>query len=173
MSKKSGSIVKIIAFVAGVAAVGTACYVFKDKIKEFFEKNNIKGKINDAKDFVSEKVLKNKNDDYFDDAKFFDEDDTVEEDTSNRGYTSITITSDENSKESESEATANVEEVPAATAVKEETPVADDIKEITFDSDLNTTEETAPEEYEYEGLSDVSEDEDVLADEASLDGVDF
>ncbi len=34
-------------------------------------------------------------------------------------------------------------------------------------------EDSAPEEYEYEGLSDVSEDEDVLADEAALDGADF
>lgn len=174
MSKKSGSIVKIVAFVAGVAAVGTACYVYKDKIKEFFEKNDVKGKINNAKDFVSEKVLKNKNDDYFDDAEFFDDDDTVEEDTSNRGYTSITITSDEDSEATtDKEEVSNTEETAAKAAAEENIPVTDEIKEITSADNTKVIEEDTPKEYEYEGLSDVSEDEDVLADEAALDGADF
>lgn len=176
MSKKSGSVVKVIAFVAGVAAVGTACYVYKDKIKEFFEKNDVKGKINNAKDFVSEKVLKNKNEDYFDDAEFFDEDDTMEEDTSNRGYTSISITPEEESGASKTEEpasatkeSASVTEEPAF-AAKESASVTEEPAPA---SEANDTEDAAPEEYEYEGLSDVSEDEDVLSDEAALDGADL
>jgi hypothetical protein len=165
LSKKSGSIVKIVAFVAGIAAVGTACYVYKDKIKEFLEKNDVKGKLNQAKDFVSDKLSKNSNEDYFDDAEFFDDD--VEEDTSNRGYTSITITSGEDSEDSEREEEAT----PAAEAVKEAAaPVEEKVTIPVEDAD---SKEEAPEGYEYEGLSDVSEDEDVLADEAALDGVEF
>lgn len=165
MSKKSGSIVKIVAFVAGIAAVGTACYVYKDKIKEFLEKNDVKGKLNQAKDFVSDKLSKNSNEDYFDDAEFFDDD--VEEDTSNRGYTSITITSGEDSEDSESEEEAT----PAVEAVKE--AVAPVEEKVTIPVEDADSKEEVPEGYEYEGLSDVSEDEDVLADEAALDGVEF
>lgn len=142
MSKKGGTIVKIVAVVAGIAAIGTACYVYKDKIKEFFDKLNLKDKLDSAKTFVDENLLGNKaEDDYFDDADFFDDDtETVSDsDTANRGYTSITITTEDVSEktDAESEETASEDEIEA---------------------------------YENEGLSDTSEDEDALAEEAALDG---
>ena len=143
MSKKGGTIVKIVAVVAGIAAVGTACYVYKDKIVEFFQKLKLKEKVDSVKSFVDENVLGKKDDDYFDDADFFDDDDSdavADPETGNRGYTSITITTDDS------------EEEPA----EEATEAADT--------------ETDVEEYENEGLSDTSEDEDALADEAALDG---
>lgn len=154
MNKKGGTIVKIVAVLAGVAAVGTACYLYKDKIKEFFQKINLKDKIDTAKSFVTDKVLGTGEDDFFDDADFFDDDLTEEDadsaDNGNRGYTSINITADD-----------------ADGADAEEKAPADDTVEEKAETDA-AEEEDIP--YENEGLSDVSEDEDVLAEQTSLDG---
>ena len=153
MSKKSGTIIKVVAFVAGIAAVGAACYIYKDKIKEFFEKIQIKEKLESAKAFISEKVNGNKDEDFFDDAEFFDDEAVDSEDSGNRGYTSINITSEENSAPEPKEAEAPVSE----DAVEQEETITEE----------DDSEDTP---FEYEGLSDVSEDEDVLEEEASLDG---
>lgn len=156
MSKKGGTIVKIVAVVAGIAAVGTACYVYKDKIVEFFQKLKLKEKVDSVKSFVDENVLGKKDDDYFDDADFFDDDSdaVADRETGNRGYTSITITTDDSEEEADDEPVkAESEDAPQST---EATKAAD--------------AETDVEEYENEGLSDTSEDEDALADEAALDG---
>lgn len=157
MSKKGGTIVKIVAVVAGIAAVGTACYVYKDKIVEFFQKLKLKEKVDSVKSFVDENVLGKKDDDYFDDADFFDDDDSdavADRETGNRGYTSITITTDDSEEEPAEEA----DDEP----VKAESEDAPQSTEAAKAADV--------EEYENEGLSDTSEDEDALADEAALDG---
>lgn len=161
MSKKGGTIVKIVAVVAGIAAVGTAFYVYKDKIVEFFQKLKLKEKVDSVKSFVDENVLGKKDDDYFDDADFFDDDDSdavADRETGNRGYTSITITTDDSEEEPAEEA----DDEP----VKAESEDAPQSTEATKAADA----ETDVEEYENEGLSDTSEDEDALADEAALDG---
>lgn len=156
MSKKGGTIIKIVAVLAGVAAVGTACYLYKDKIKEFFQKINLKDKIDTAKSFVTDKVLGTGDDDFFDDADFFDDDPEEDDsDNGNRGYTSINITADD----------ADTEEETPADDTKEETSRATDATEEAAESE---EEDDTP--YENEGLSDVSEDEDVLAEQTSLDG---
>ena len=160
MSKKGGTIVKIVAVVAGIAAVGTACYVYKDKIVEFFQKIKLKEKVDSVKSFVDENVLGKKDDDYFDDADFFDDEDNdaaSDSESANRGYTSITITTDD------------AEEEPAAEE-KEEAPAAPAEDEATEAEEETAEEDADVEAYENEGLSDTSEDEDVLADEAALDG---
>lgn len=160
MSKKGGTIVKIVAVVAGIAAVGTACYVYKDKIVEFFQKLKLKEKVDSVKSFVDENVLGKKDDDYFDDADFFDDDSdaVADPETGNRGYTSITITTDDSEEEPAEEADdepvkAESEDAPQSTEAAEAADAETDV-----------------EEYENEGLSDTSEDEDALADEAALDG---
>lgn len=153
MSKKSGTIIKVVAFVAGIAAVGAACYIYKDKIKEFFEKIQIKEKLESAKAFISEKVNGNKDEDFFDDAEFFDDEAVDSEDSGNRGYTSINITSEEDAAPEPKEAVAPVVE----DAVEQEETITEE----------DDSEDTP---FEYEGLSDVSEDEEVLEEEASLDG---
>ena len=160
MSKKGGTIVKIVAIVAGIAAVGTACYVYKDKIVEFFQKLKLKEKVDSVKSFVDENVLGKKDDDYFDDADFFDDDSdaVADPETGNRGYTSITITTDDSEEEPAEEA----DDEP----VKAESEDAPQSTEAAKAADA----ETDVEEYENEGLSDTSEDEDALADEAALDG---
>ena len=205
LGKKSSSLVPIIAFVAGTAAVGAACYIYRDKIQDFMEKNDVKGKVDtvkdkvgDAKTYVTNKFQK-KSEDEFDDEEFFDDDDA---DSSERGYTSITITSedeeedgaDEDAEDETSEASELVSE--AAEAVTESVTsakkaaedkladVSSDLKEAGSKAKEEAKEalasvakkaeealdEESPEDFEYEGLSDVSEDEDVLADEAALDG---
>lgn len=147
MSKKSGTIIKLLAIAAGVAAAGAACYLYKDKIKEFFQKPEIKDKLDTAKSFVTDKVLGNKEDDFFDDAEFFDDDEEeAPAETNSRGYTSITISNEEPSSAEESSMK------PAFSA----------------DAATDADDEDIP--YENEGLSDVSEDEDVLAEETLLDG---
>lgn len=160
MSKKGGTIVKIVAVVAGIAAVGTACYVYKDKIVEFFQKLKLKEKVDSVKSFVDENVLGKKDDDYFDDADFFDDDNdaVADSETGSRGYTSITITTDDSEEEPAEEA----DDEP----VKAESEDAPQSTEAAKAADT----ETDVEEYENEGLSDTSEDEDALADEAALDG---
>lgn len=155
MSKKSGTIIKLLAIAAGVAAVGTACYLYKDKIKEFFEKLDVRTKFDTAKSFVTDRVLGNKEEDFFDDADFFDddEDDTEAADAGSRGYTSITISSDDSTDEEPAPAPETSAAEPTVSAV-----------------DAAEEEDTEDIPYENEGLSDVSEDEDVLAEETSLDG---
>lgn len=156
MSKKVGTVIKIVTVVAGIAAVGTACYVYRDKIKEFFEKLNLKEKVDTAKSFVSDKFLSAKDEDFFDDADFFDDEAVDEDDNSNRGYTSINITSEESE-----------ESIPVTSSVSRESK--QDLEEL---KPVNVKGEEDEEglAFEYEGLSDVSEDEDVLAEESALDG---
>ncbi len=154
MSKKFGSFMKVVTVFAGIAAVGTACYIYKDKIKEFFQKAEIKDKLDTAKSFVTDKVLGSKDEDFFDDAEFFDDEAEETEDTSNRGYTSIAISPEE-----------TTEPVKEAVSAKTEEP-----KEVTFAAKEDTVTEDADTPFEYEGLSDVSEDDDVLTEQAALDG---
>lgn len=155
MSKKSGSFMKVVTVFAGIAAVGAACYIYKDKIKEFFQKAEVKDKLDTAKSFVTDKVLGSKDQDFFDDAEFFDEEAEEPEDNSNRGYTSINISPEE----------------PAAEPVKEAVSAkAEEPREITFATNKDTVTEEEDTPFEYEGLSDVSEDDDVLTEQAALDG---
>ena len=155
MSKKVGTVVKVVTVVAGIAAVGAACYVYRDKIKEFFEKLNLKEKVDSAKSFVSDKFLSAKDEDFFDDADFFDDEAVNSEDNSNRGYTSINITSEESDEPDSA----------AASASRESKQDLEELKPVNTQDD-----EEDGLAFEYEGLSDVSEDEDVLAEESALDG---
>lgn len=148
MSKKSGTIFKIVAVVAGVAAVGAACYIYWDKIQETLDKYKIKERAQDLKTQLTEKIAGKKNDDFFDDAEFFDENTTDDSQNDNRGY--ISLNTDENTASLSLQATEASEEA------------LEDVLEETADAEVDA--------YENEGLSDVSEDEDVLAEEASLEG---
>ena len=137
MSKKGGTIVKIVAVVAGIAAVGTACYVYKDKIVEFFQKLKLKEKVDSVKSFVDENVLGKKDDDYFDDADFFDDDDSdavADRETGNRGYTSITITTDDSEEKPAEEADdepvkAESEDAPQSTEATKAADAETDVEE--------------------------------------------
>ncbi len=182
---------KFITFATGIAAIGGVCYIFRDKIKESEVYKKVTGTIADWLD-------KDEDFDHFDFDDEDDMDDAAlfsDSTKKNREYTSITINSPTESEEEESmenepvenESVENepVENESVENESAESTPAVseDDIvvnPTITKDS-LNTTdevssplddlptEETKADAYENEGLSDVSEDPDVLEEQDKLD----
>lgn len=153
MAKNKSFFNKIVTVTATVAAVGGVCYVFRDKIK-----NSSLYKL--TLDKLSN-LYERQGDDFDDDFEdfSFDDDDTFDEvfsegEKSEREYTSITInakeeTQEETSKETAEEATDN--SIP------------------TIDFTVKESEEPEVLSYENEGLSDVSEDPDVLEEQDKLD----
>ena len=164
MSKKS-FIGKSLAVIGAAAAIGGVCYVFRDKIKEskIYNDLDMDEKLSKVKSFVNNNMSC---DDYADDDFFFDEDEDTSDfsSTTNRGYVALntdaeTITEDSNSTPSLEDAT------------EPEKAVSDNsgaIPTISFD-DMTELKTDEPEGYEYQGLSDVSEDPDVLEDQDKLD----
>ncbi len=203
---------KFIAFTTAITAIGGACYVYRDKIKESELFQTVVGKLagfmdkdNESEDFVFD------DDDFGDDTLF---DDNAK---NNREYTSITITSThtedsedtaeettdidtatdtDDTKETDTELKETVAEDVAAPTENATTDsdTTDDTKEVPesenaeqpSDSSLddivvnpsissaNANTDAAEEKasvdgFEYEGLSDVSEDPDVLEDQDKLD----
>ena len=190
MAKNNHTLGKLLAFTTAAAAIGGACYVFRDKIKQSPIYQKAMDKLSGLMDKDSE--------DFTDDDFFFDEEDTFSEDSAmDREYTSITM----NAKQEEDN--GNVSPLPEAedsdssadsagfstTEESELSATADDtesIPTIPFESSFSTpvstpepptvTETAKPEQtedavsgYEYEGLSDVSEDPDVLEEQDRLD----
>lgn len=100
MAKKNSSFGKFIAFTTAVAAIGGACYIFRDQIKESEAFKKTTDKLSALRNKVSNKFSSDEDDFFFDD-EFEDdfEDDIFDEDSkSNREYTSITINAkDDNS----------------------------------------------------------------------------
>ena len=182
MSKKS-FLGKVIAITTTIVIIGGACYIFRDKIKasKIYTKLDIPTKFNKAKSFVEDKFASCCKDDADEDDFFFDddEDDTVTfsttSDSKSREYISLSpegtskITTVEEESYFEEEIFTNspiTEEAPVTEEVEvEEVPI---IPTISFE-EMTELKTDSPEGYENEGLSDVSEDPDVLADEDALD----
>lgn len=176
---------KFIAFTTTVTAIGGVCYIFRDKIKESVIFQTVTGKISDWLD-------KDGNpDDFIFDDDFDDEASFDGNAGNNRDYTSITITT--TTSEEAAQEDTSPEDAIQEDSVSEDTPQEDTEQEATdnepehnesasFDdivvnpsfssvsSDAKEeTTQTDVEGYEYEGLSDVSEDPDVLEDQDKLD----
>lgn len=155
MSKKNSTFGKLLALTTTVAAIGGACYIFRDQIKKSSLYKKASEKLESLRDKVSNPSTGEEDDFFFDDELEDDFDDDVfnEDAKQNRDYTSITINA---KNEDDSIPTISVDGKPSD--LKEETP---------------STDETASKEditgYENEGLSDVDEDPDVLADMDKLD----
>lgn len=161
MAKNKSTLGKILAFTTTVAAIGGACYIFRDKIKQ----SSI---YKAAADKCSDLWSKWNDNEFEDEDDFFleDEDETfdnvfTDEEKKNREYTSITINPKEEETIEESiptisltEEKVEAEEITAEPEVAE-APVTDIAEEVTA--------------YENEGLSDVSEDPDVLEEQDQLD----
>lgn len=153
MAKKKGALGKIIAFTTTVAAIGGVCYVFRDKIKESQAFKTASEKASDLYGTVKSKM--NNDDDFFFDDDWDDESDDVSfnsDDNVNREYTTLAsskdteVNDDTDDKEPSSEADASPDSIPTI--------------------DLNNESVSG---YENEGLSDTSEDPDVLEDQDKLD----
>ena len=213
MGKKNNSLGKFLAFATTTVAIGGACYVFREQIKE----STIYKKASEKLGGLFNKFAK---DDFDDDDFIFDDDnnfdDTYSEDLfsdsakSNREYTSITINQRENSSDStddnEDEAVSDANQTDDAKAsaetvadtssdANEPTSNTEDAKQSNTSEDLSeifmvnptpttqhVTSNDAPnvsnsaadtkkesDTYENEGLSDVSEETDVLEEQDKLD----
>lgn len=171
MAKKNHTLGKFLALTTTAAAIGGACYVFRDQIKQsaIYKKSTecfskLFGK-------VSDKFCQDEDDFFFDDEE--DEDTTFndvfsEDAKKNREYTSITI----NQKEEENAAESSDSISEPKEDIKE--IFSDDsIPTITFGDNLNASGDSEENDtvtaYENEGLSDVSEDPDVLEEQDKLD----
>lgn len=163
MGKKS-SLGKFIAFTTAIAAIGGVCYIFRDKIKESAAFKSASDKAGDIYDSVKNKL--NAEDDlFFDDwdDEFEDEDTRLSNDNSDepgREYT--TISSMQSEPDDSTDETSFVD-----------SDNDDDISIPTIDlsssANVNSSEEHIPEAYENEGLSDTSDDPDVLEEQDKLD----
>lgn len=160
MGKKKSTLGKLLAFTTTVAAIGGTCYIFRDKIKQ-------SALYKAASDKCSDLFAKWNDTEYEDDDDFFfeDEEETFndvfsDEEKKNREYTSITITSNEPKEEA----------IPTITfETDKEESVSEEPKK---EENVNTepvNEEPEVLGYENEGLSDVSEDPEVLEEQDQLD----
>ena len=206
MAKNKNCFNKLLALTATVAAVGGACYVFRDKIKN---SPLYKTALDKAYDLYDKWKDRQSDDDSFDDFDFDEDDDFEdifsEEDKSEREYTSITINAKEDTSSTDvaddsavtdnteddkapdtSEDTVSAEvEVPASSDTEAPDAEVSSIPQVeesdvtyttdavipTIDFGTSTTSDDEPEVlgYENEGLSDVSEDPDVLEEQDKLD----
>lgn len=185
---------KFIAFTTAVTAIGGVCYIYRDKIKESQIFQTVTGKIADWMDKDSEPddfIF----DDDFDDSSLFDEDAKNNREYTSITITSTT-TEDEASEPTEVSISDN--EPVTKDITSEDITQNEDVKNIISDNDTTETtssitsfddivvnpsissnvpeapaqEPVAKESidaFEYEGLSDVSEDPDVLEEQDKLD----
>ncbi|HCJ07689.1 MAG: hypothetical protein PUC55_03460 [Lachnospiraceae bacterium] len=197
MAKNKNFFSKLLTLTAAAAAVGGACYVFRDKIKSSPLYKATLDKAYDLYDKWKERQ-EEEDDDDFEDFSFDEEDDFddvfSDEDKSEREYTSITINAKEDtvedSTETPSEDTVQEDETPQPTedTPKTEEPQEEEVSSATVQDEESSdtpsdgiiptipfgTKDTPEDEpevlgYENEGLSDVSEDPDVLEEQDKLD----
>ena len=156
---------KLFKAAATIAAIGGVCYVFRDKIKNstVYQSLDMDDKVEKVKHTIREKM-------------------PAKEETADRDYFSLddavdnTNTNDEAATvaESVSDVTAKVDDllsdIPSTSedATPEETVAEEAATEDTATEDV-AKEEESPILYENEGLSDVSEDLDVIEEQDKLD----
>lgn len=192
MAKNKNFLGKFIAFATATAAIGGTCYVFRDKIKAHPLYGKSKEKLVDLYCKVSDRFMSDIDDDDF----FDDEYEDVFPTDKGREYTSITInaksTSDDEDEAFEDEddfeddedfdedldedldedelTEDDVEESSDDEDVEDdEDNDADNIPIISFDKARSDSKQSEATAYENEGLSDVSEDPDTLAEQDQLD----
>lgn len=197
MAKKKNTLGKLLAFTTTVAAIGGACYIYRDKIKQSSIYKTTADKCSDLYSKFKNKMNDEDYDDFFpdDEEEHFDNVFT-EEEKQNREYTSITINPKDKSEAipedpmvetaiqeepfEKAEAVEETEELPGEEAIEapEDLSVEEAIEEpevsiptISFETSSTdeVAEKTAVTAYEYEGLSDVSEDPEVLEEQDQLD----
>ncbi|MBR1599809.1 MAG: hypothetical protein IJ661_12990 [Lachnospiraceae bacterium] len=194
MGKRNNGLGKLIAFTTAVAAIGGIFYIFRDKIKESSIYKTASDKAEDIYGSVKEKINKDEDfffDDWDDDFEEFE--DTASNDDNNRGtnnreYTSISSVNNDifaHTASFNESASVPAEDIEAKASAQDSaidlTQASTEASDVNTDSNLteeiptiefNTSSyslESIPEAYENEGLSDTSEDPDVLEDQDKLD----
>ena len=156
---------KLFKAAATIAAIGGVCYVFRDKIKNstVYQSLDMDDKVEKVKNTIKEKMPAKEE---AADRDYFSLDDTVDNTDTNDEAATVA--------ESVSDVTAKVDDllsdIPSASeeAVPEETPAEEAATEDAATEDA-AKEEESPILYENEGLSDVSEDLDVIEEQDKLD----
>ena len=156
---------KLFKAAATIAAIGGVCYVFRDKIKNstVYQSLDMDDKVEKVKHTIKEKMPAKEE---TADRDYFSLDDAVDNTDTNAEAATVT--------ESVSDVTAKVDDllsdIPSTSedTAPEETVAEEAATEDTATEDV-AKEEESPILYENEGLSDVSEDLDVIEEQDKLD----
>lgn len=156
---------KLFKAAATIAAIGGVCYVFRDKIKNstIYQSLDMDDKVEKVKHTIKEKMPAKEE---TADRDYFSLDDAVDNTDTNAEAATVA--------ESVSDVTAKVDDllsdIPSTSedAAPEETVAEEAATEDTSTEDV-AKEEESPILYENEGLSDVSEDLDVIEEQDKLD----
>ena len=156
---------KLFKAAATIAAIGGVCYVFRDKIKNstVYQSLDMDDKVEKVKHTIKEKMPAKEE---TADRDYFSLDDTVDNTDTNAEAATVA--------ESVSDVTAKVDDllsdIPSTSedTAPEETVAEEAATEDTATEDV-AKEEESPILYENEGLSDVSEDLDVIEEQDKLD----
>lgn len=156
---------KLFKAAATIAAIGGVCYVFRDKIKNstVYQSLDMDDKVEKVKHTIKEKMPAKEE---TADRDYFSLDDAVDNTDTNAEAATVA--------ESVSDVTAKVDDllsdIPSTSedTAPEETVAEEAATEDTSTEDVSKEEES-PILYENEGLSDVSEDLDVIEEQDKLD----
>lgn len=156
---------KLFKAAATIAAIGGVCYVFRDKIKNstVYQSLDMDDKVEKVKHTIKEKMPAKEE---TADRDYFSLDDTVDNTDPNAEAATVA--------ESVSDVTAKVDDLLSdIPSTSEDTAPEETVAEEAATEDTSTEyvakEEESPILYENEGLSDVSEDLDVIEEQDKLD----
>lgn len=156
---------KLFKAAATIAAIGGVCYVFRDKIKNstVYQSLDMDDKVEKVKHTIKEKMPAKEE---TADRDYFSLDDTVDNTDTNAEAATVA--------ESVSDVTAKVDDLLSdIPSTSEDTAPEETVAEEAATEDTSTEdvakEEESPILYENEGLSDVSEDLDVIEEQDKLD----
>lgn len=156
---------KLFKAAATIAAIGGVCYVFRDKIKNstVYQSLDMDDKVEKVKHTIKEKMPAKEE---TADRDYFSLDDAVDNTDTNAEAATVA--------ESVSDVTAKVDDLLSdIPSTSEDTAPEETIAEEAATEDTSTEdvakEEESPILYENEGLSDVSEDLDVIEEQDKLD----
>ena len=151
---------KLFKAVATIAAIGGVCYVFRDKIKNstVYQSLDMDDKVEKVKHTIKEKMPAKEE---TADRDYFSLDDTVDNTDTNAEAATVA--------ESVSDVTAKVDDLLSdIPSTSEDAAPEETVAEEAATEDV-AKEEESPILYENEGLSDVSEDLDVIEEQDKLD----
>lgn len=156
---------KLFKAAATIAAIGGVCYVFRDKIKNstVYQSLDMDDKVEKVKHTIKEKMPAKEE---TADRDYFSLDDAVDNTDTNAEAATVA--------ESVSDVTAKVDDLLSdIPSTSEDTAPEETVTEEAATEDTSTEdvakEEESPILYENEGLSDVSEDLDVIEEQDKLD----
>lgn len=151
---------KLFKAAATIAAIGGVCYVFRDKIKNstVYQSLDMDDKVEKVKHTIKEKMPAKEE---TADRDYFSLDDAVDNTDTNAEAATVA--------ESVSDVTAKVDDLLSdIPSTSEDTAPEETVAEEAATEDV-AKEEESPILYENEGLSDVSEDLDVIEEQDKLD----